>query len=628
MRNEAFLPSRHGFPCVLPPPEREDFGLGTPAPGAFGLSAGTAWVALDRFLAGRPLPELEPDTSRDEVLRMLVRRQKDALTRAGWLQLRDWQALPDRGIPGRKGLAERSRVEFRRLRQSLDDGTPVMLYLVLAQGRHADPSQNVAVLAYDYELDRRARRASVRVYDPSRPANDNVRLVFHAGADKAFDGRLAVQTPVRGFFCVPYDRPEPAALTLHGVGNEDARIETLLAVQGSAADASFEALGLGREGQLLHVRRRRSGGYAAEQVDVDVLDGCDVRQAAFVGSGRTVLWTSKGELIDCRRRPGLGWRARRITDTRTHGTFDGTATGVARERGRVSLFGCGTGRLMHFHRGRLPAWEAEHVDAGPLARAACVGTPAGARIGSAMHVVSRTRTGELMHARWRARGGWTAENITARAGNRERFLVVEDQRRQRRPSPQRVTAADPCGGFHRIAELTQPLHVAADAVGENEQPIHRPQRVAAERAVAGPPLVRERVVDDGQPPRRSQPPRHSPERGREERHPVLEDDGVRREAAEVPRRALPRERVHRVQQTRRVEGVGGARGLELRPAGEEELGVLPVERDGADAVAAHLQPPPERVGEVRDPAPVRIERADESEAKRAKHERRVRERRR
>ena len=67
MRNEAFLPSRHGFPCVLHPPEREDFGLGTPAPGAFGLSAGTAWVALDRFLAGRPLPELEPDTSRDAV---------------------------------------------------------------------------------------------------------------------------------------------------------------------------------------------------------------------------------------------------------------------------------------------------------------------------------------------------------------------------------------------------------------------------------------------------------------------------------------------------------------------------------------------------------------------------------
>lgn len=426
MRNEAFLPSRHGFPCVLPPPEREDFGLDTPAPGAFGLSAGTVWVALDRFLAGRPLPELEPGASRDEVLRKAVRRQKDALARAGWLQLRDWQALPDWGVPGRKGVAERSRGEFRRLRQSLDDGTPVMLYLVLAQGRHADPSQNVAVLAYDYELDRRARRASVRVYDPARPGNDNVRLVFHAGADKAFDGRLAVQTAVRGFFCVPYDRPEPAALTLHGVGNEDARIETLLAVQGSAADASFEALGLGGEGQLLHVRRRRSGGYATEQIDVDVLDGCDVRQAAFVGSGRTVLWTSKGELIDCRRRPGLGWRARRITDTRTHGTFDGTATGVTRERGRVSLFACGTGRLMHFHRGRLPAWEAEHIDAGPLARAACTGTPAGVRVGSTMHVVARTRTGELVHARWRARGGWTAENMTARAGDRARFLVDSD----------------------------------------------------------------------------------------------------------------------------------------------------------------------------------------------------------
>ena len=427
MRNEAFLPSRHGFPCVLPTPEGEDFGLGMSALGSFGLSAGTVWVALDRYFAGRPLPEVESaGESQDALLQTLVRRQRDALAHAGWHQLRDWQALPARGVPSRKGLAERSRAEFRRLRQSLDDGMPVMLYLVLAQGRHADPSQNVAVLAYDYEFDRRARRASVRVYDPSRPGNDNVRLVFHAGADRGLDARLAVQTAVRGFFCVPYDRPEPASITVQGAGNENERISKLLAVHGSATDNTFEAIGLHRDGRLIHVRRRRSGEYATEHVDVDVLDGCDIEQAALVGSGRSVLWTSKGELIDCRRRPGLGWRARRITDTRTHGRFDGTASGVARERGRVSLFACGTGRLMHFHRGRLPAWEAEHVDAGLLARAACVGTPAGVRLGNAMHVVARTRSGELVHARWRARGGWTAENITARASDRERFLVADD----------------------------------------------------------------------------------------------------------------------------------------------------------------------------------------------------------
>ncbi len=439
MRIEAFLPSRHGFPCVLQSPDGEDFGLGTPSPGAFGLSAGAAWTALDYYLAGRPLPTADAGAAPPEaLLKGVVRRQGEALARAGWHQLRDWQSLPDRGVPGRPGIAERSRTEFRRLRQLLDDGTPVMIYLVLAQGRHAEPSQNLAVLAYGYEFDRRARRASVRVYDPARPGNDNVRLVFHTGAGKSLDARLAVKTAVRGFFCVPYDRPEPAALTLHNAANDGSRVERLLAVHGSAIDGSFEAIGAGPDGRvaawfagtgdgrLLHVRRRRSGGYATEHIDVDVLDGSDVAQAAFVGSGRTVLWTTRGELIDCRRRPGLGWRARRITDTRTHGAFDGTATGVARERGRVSLFACGTGRLMHFRRGRLPTWEAEHVDAGPLARAACVGRPAGVRLGSAMHVVARTRAGELMHARWRARGGWTAENITARAGDRERFIVADD----------------------------------------------------------------------------------------------------------------------------------------------------------------------------------------------------------
>lgn len=427
MRIEAFLPSRHGFPCVLQSPDGEDFGLGTPRPGAFGLSAGAAWTALDHYLTGRPLPAMEQETLESgTVLDAVLRRQRDALARAGWHELRDWQSLPDRGVPGRPGLAERSRREFRRLREHLNDGIPVLLYVVLARGRHADPSDNVAVLAYDYELDRRARRASIRVYDPARPGNDNVRLVFHAGAGKALDARLAVQTPVRGFFCVPYDRPLPATLTLNAVSNEDARLVKLLAAHGNAVEHSFEALGVDRDGRLFHVRRRRSGGYATEHIDVDVPDGSDVEQAAFIGAGRTVLWTSKGELVDCRRRPGLGWAGRRITDTRTHGPFDGIATGVPRERGRVSLFACGTGRLMHFHRGRLPAWEAEHVDAGPLARAACVGRPAGVRLGSAMHVAVRTRTGELLHARWRPRGGWTAENVTARAGDRGRYLTADD----------------------------------------------------------------------------------------------------------------------------------------------------------------------------------------------------------
>ncbi|MGH7507591.1 MAG: hypothetical protein ACRELX_18205, partial [Longimicrobiales bacterium] len=211
MRLDAFLPSRHGFSFRnRPGAGGELFGLGAPVDAAFGLSAGMAWVALDRYLAGRPIAQAKEAPACDDALHAeLVVRQSAALSRCGWAMLRDWQRLPERGRPLRPGSAELTHANWRQLRRSLDAGVPVLLFLVLASGAHADPSTNQAVLAYGYEIDRRTGRVSVRVYDPARPGNDGVRLVFGLSRFRPLEARLAVQTPVRGFFCVPYDRPSP-----------------------------------------------------------------------------------------------------------------------------------------------------------------------------------------------------------------------------------------------------------------------------------------------------------------------------------------------------------------------------------------------------------------------------------
>lgn len=67
----------------------------------------------------------------------------------------------------------------------------------------------------------------------------------------------------------------------------------------------------------------------------------------------------------------------------------------------------------------------------------------------------------------RAEQGGTAQ----RHGQRDRLLVVEQQRRQVRPRVEPVAAVRSLDRPHRVAELTQPVHVAAHGPRAGLEPL-------------------------------------------------------------------------------------------------------------------------------------------------------------
>ncbi len=66
-------------------------------------------------------------------------------------------------------------------------------------------------------------------------------------------------------------------------------------------------------------------------------------------------------------------------------------------------------------------------------------------------------------------------------GERDGLLVVEQQRRQLRPGREPVPAVGPLGGLHGVAELAQPVDVAARRAGADAEPLgqQRPGPVPA-----------------------------------------------------------------------------------------------------------------------------------------------------
>ncbi len=99
----------------------------------------------------------------------------------------------------------------------------------------------------------------------------------------------------------------------------------------------------------------------------------------------------------------------------------------------------------------------------------------------------------------------------------------------------------------------QPVYVPPHLVAHYDQTVARTERVAAQRQIARPPLVRDRVVDDAEDrdAALSELPRYGPHCRSEERHPVGQDRHVRALCCDPPSRSVPRQRVQRVQRARR-----------------------------------------------------------------------------
>jgi hypothetical protein len=210
VRDLGFRPSTHGFAFAnrWPPGpafewHRGYIHLGIGQVGN-GLCGGMAFAAGDRFMRGETIqadPEVPPAGSAlfDEI----ARRQLDSFE-LGLVPLRFWLAAA-RLRSGR--WTERRQVrEWRSIRRALDGGAPAMVGLVRSPS--IDPfslTANHQVLGYGYDAS--ADAATISIYDPNHPGDDDVRLRL----DRR-DGRLSLAQstgePLLALLSLPY---RPAA---------------------------------------------------------------------------------------------------------------------------------------------------------------------------------------------------------------------------------------------------------------------------------------------------------------------------------------------------------------------------------------------------------------------------------
>jgi hypothetical protein len=204
MPTTEFRPSLHGWPFVnlfhysveLPLSGRE-VGL------KMGFCGGMCWLALEQFSRGEPIArDLAPPAQDDPLYGRLFDVQVKSLPLPKIARIYDWQRRPPSGRRGRS-LGAYTKREWERVREMVDDGTPVTVTL-LQTAADVNPwnlQKNHRVAIYGYEVRELAdddeirgeRRDDIRavvlnIYDPNYPNDDEVTLTFFTGCDDDWIG--------------------------------------------------------------------------------------------------------------------------------------------------------------------------------------------------------------------------------------------------------------------------------------------------------------------------------------------------------------------------------------------------------------------------------------------------------
>lgn len=173
----------------------------------WGLCGGMSWSALDRFLAGEPIPGDNRRPSRtSQLFQELVHRQLDSFDGIHLLsRCVDWQSRADtrRWWDPRDTTWRMTTHHWPLLKQSIDAGVPASLTLIRTKTKL---SKNHQVLATGYCVDA-AGIGYVTLYDPNHPGETpNIRLRL----DGPEAGRAEQSTgePLRGFFVWRYRPPQ------------------------------------------------------------------------------------------------------------------------------------------------------------------------------------------------------------------------------------------------------------------------------------------------------------------------------------------------------------------------------------------------------------------------------------
>lgn len=418
MQASHFLPSRDGFPFRNDfeyPPSR--VGRGAPIAQGYGLAGGMCLAALDRWLTGRPLPSPDAAPQPGQPLyEELTRRQVELLGQGTWSRILDWQSRPGvRRRLGPAGLAELTRREWVRLRRSLDAGLPAIVCILRTRGPFANPSENPLLLAYRYEYARETRRATVWLYDPNRPGNDDVRMTVAVGSRRRPPETTYIAERVRGFLALPYDRPARNS-TLRAVELADGSAGGLA---GTAAPLHGRGLGAavrGRDGSLLLIDGSPKKGKTGPRVQRLAVETPIVSDPVAIGGRAATILArdTNGTVVVFRRGIG-GWRGRPVPGLEERLQIEFGPVGIA-ARGKLHAFGVRKGKLVHMVRHWTGRWTAGEVvaQAGPDGREPLEGTPAVCQSANrGLHVFVRTAKGRIAHMRLTTENKWSASLLPA-----------------------------------------------------------------------------------------------------------------------------------------------------------------------------------------------------------------------
>ena len=209
-RQTIFDPRRHGWPFANIYPYRMGIGpLRIPPSIILGFCGGMVFSALDRFYAREPMPATGPAPVQGEPLfYALLRRQRQTLNGGVMLRTWRWQVKSD------AELARLTTEEWATVKRSIDAGHPVVICLIRAEGAFGKVWENHQVVVCGYRQDPSSGRVTISIYDPNWRNTPGVTIQFTPGA-ASLDGRQyapngAENHRMRGFFVIPYDRPNPA----------------------------------------------------------------------------------------------------------------------------------------------------------------------------------------------------------------------------------------------------------------------------------------------------------------------------------------------------------------------------------------------------------------------------------
>ncbi len=444
MAGTDFRPSTHGwaFPNRFRYPPSM-LGLSVPVSPTFGFCGGLCWSALDRYYAERLPTALDAPRPGEPLYEELLQRQLNALSTGGWIRVHEWQAKPDTPERFRRNdIGTATLAEYRRARQLLDSGEPVLLHLVRVAGPFANPTENHQVLAWSSQENPTARNARIRVYDPDRPGDDDV---FIELALKRENGRVALRQStgeaLRGFFVVDYDRPRPLKFRAESFSertplgfNHPLAGQPAVVRQGDR----FDVFVRDQNADVIRLSRDEKGSWEAQNLTAAEDAGIEFRitvdpVATVGGDGKVSVFgrTNVGDVIRYGRSLRGRWMGMNLT-LRKHTGVDFRITGVpatAVGPGRRTwlLARNREGHLIQYLHQPLRGWTAEDLTRSQAFKGRYIMATDPTLLrgpGDALHVFALNEKGELLHYRWRRRTGWAAENLTERQRSAEPVRLV------------------------------------------------------------------------------------------------------------------------------------------------------------------------------------------------------------